>query len=361
MPKLLFIRYKRARDILEGGEIVSRRNLEALEQVLGKENVDVVYIHDEQARRESRVVGSWYLLGDYFYGLTPKRVASIVDKAMDYDFLWIDRSVFGIIARKAREAGYKGRIVSFFHNIEPVFFDSKLPKWLPGRKVVLRCARNNDADCCRYSDVVVTLNERDSRTLSRMYGRKSDFQVPVMFRDRYAVDSYPSESIPSKPLCVFVGSFFPANVEGIEWFVREVYHKADISLKIVGKEMDKVKASGKDWLDPGIEIVSDAPQLESYLIQADIMVIPIFKGSGMKVKTCEALMFGKNVLATDEAWEGYELDFGRAGGRCNEPEEFIRRIKELVGAPRFNAYSREVFLGKYSDSQAPALFKNILF
>ena len=52
MPKLLFIRYKRAKNILEGGEVVSRRNLEALEQVLGKENVEVIYIHDEKAKKK---------------------------------------------------------------------------------------------------------------------------------------------------------------------------------------------------------------------------------------------------------------------------------------------------------------------
>ena len=362
MPKLLFIRYKRAKNILEGGEVVSRRNLEALEQVLGKENVEVIYIHDEKARKKSHLIGSYFLLRNYFYGLSPKRAASIVDKAMDYDYLWIDRSVFGIIARKARHAGYKGRIISFFHNIEPLFFDAKLPKWLLGRRVVLRCAKHNDAYCCKFADVVVTLNERDSRNLAKMYGRESDFQAPVMFKDRYAKDIYPLGNIPPKPLCVFLGSFFPANVQGIEWFVREVYHNVDISLKIVGKGMDKLKTVGKDWLSPEIEIITDAPQLEPYFMQADIMVIPIFKGSGMKVKTCESLMFGKNILATDEAWEGYELDYDRAGGRCNEAWEFIKRIKDLVKAPapRFNAYSREVFLNKYSDAQAPELFRKIL-
>ena len=28
----------------------------------------------------------------------------------------------------------------------------------------------------------------------------------------------------------------------------------------------------------------------------------------MKVKTCEALMYGKNILGTTETFEGYELD-----------------------------------------------------
>lgn len=362
MPKLLFIRYKRAKNILEGGEVVSRRNVEALEEVLGKGNVEVYYIHDEKARKKSHLVGAWFFLRNYFFGLTPKRTAAIVDKAMDYDYLWIDRSVFGIIGRKARHAGYKGKIICFFHNIETVFFDAKLPRWLAGRHVVLRCARHNDSYCCRVADTVVTLTKRDSDYLFKHYGRGADFIAPVMFKDRYAKDIYPLGNIPSRPLCVFLGSYFPANVQGVEWFVKEVYPNVDVNLKIVGKGMDKLKSLGRDWLPPEIEVITDAPQLEPFFIQADIMVIPIFKGSGMKVKTCESLMFGKNILATDEAWEGYELDYDRAGGRCNSAWEYIRRIKELSKnpTPRFNAYSREVFLNKYSDSQAPELFRKIL-
>lgn len=339
-----------------------RRNIEALKGVLGEDNVDVIYIHDEGSRAKSRIVGAFYFLSGYFYGLTPKRVDGIVEKAMAYDYMWLDRSVFGIIAHKARRAGYKGRIMCFFHNIETVFFDAKLPGWLPGRNVVLRCVRRNDAYCCCDTDTVVALTGRDSEGLSRLYGREADFIAPVMFKDRYARESYPTETIPAKPLCVFLGSFFPANVEGVEWFVREVYHKVDITFKIVGKGMDQLKVVGKEWLDPGIEVISDAPQLEPFFVEADIMIIPIFKGSGMKVKTCESLMFGKNVLATDEAWVGYDLDYDRAGGRCNNASEYIRRINELASArvPRFNSYSREMFLNKWSDARAPELFRNIL-
>ena len=341
---------------------MSRRNVEAMESVLGKENVNVIDIHDETVGKESRILGVFYFLRSFFFGLTPEKVAGIVGKAMDYDYLWIDRSVFGIIGRNARRAGYKGRIICFFHNIETVYFDAKLPKWLPGRGVVLRCVRQNDCYCCREADTVVTLTERDSDALFEHYGRKADFLAPVMFKDRYADGVHPTDRISSKPLCVFLGSFFPANVQGIEWFLREVYPSVDITLKIVGKGMDRLETICKDLLDPEIEIIADAPQLEPYFLQADIMVIPVFKGSGMKVKTCESLMFGKNVLATDEAWVGYDLDYNRAGGCCNEPGEFIRRIKELAEArvPRFNSYSRQMFLDNWSDSNAPELFGRIL-
>ena len=362
MPKLLFIRYKKTKSIVEGGEQVSGRNLSAIEENLGPENVRVIYIHDENQDKESLFEGALYFLGNYFFGLTPRKVSAIINelKTGGYDYLWVDRSVFGIIAKKARQAGFKGRIICFFHNMEPIYFDAKLPKYLVGRRVVLNCARKNDRYCCNYADTVVALNDRDSCSLQKMYGRPADFVAPVMFKDRYAKDIYPLGNISSRSLCVFLGSYFPANTEGIEWFIREVYPYVNVSILIVGKGMEKLRTSL--WLTPEIEIVSDAPQLEQYFKQADLMILPIFKGSGMKVKTCESLMFGKNIIGTDEAWEGYELDYDKAGGKCNTAAEFITRIKELqsVPVPRFNQYCREVFLEKYSDTLAPELFKNIL-
>ena len=97
--------------------------------------------------------------------------------------------------------------------------------------------------------------------------------------------------------------------------------------------------------------------------QADIMVLPIFKGSGMKVKTCDSLMYGKNIVATPEAWEGYELDCSRAGGNCETAQQFIDCINGFSAnpRPRFNAYSRHVFLEKYSEESVVDKFRSVLF
>ena len=93
------------------------------------------------------------------------------------------------------------------------------------------------------------------------------------------------------------------------------------------------------------------------------MVLPIFKGGGMKVKTCESLMYGKNILATDESWEGYDLDCEMAGGRCNTAQDFIDRINAISAhpIPRFNAYSRSVFVERYSEDVVKDKFRTALF
>ena len=92
------------------------------------------------------------------------------------------------------------------------------------------------------------------------------------------------------------------------------------------------------------------------------MILPIFSGSGMKVKTCESLMYGKNILATDEALEGYAIEEGVSAWRCNTAEEFILRINDFSQHPhpRFNQAARNCYLENYSSTMVEKKYKELL-
>lgn len=360
--RILFIRYKKSKSILEGGEQCSTKNHNVLASIVGDDNIDTYYIHEETRKRNKweYVSGCWYFLQHYYFGLSPQRVKTIVAMAKEYDAVWIDRSLFGIIAKQLKENRYPGRILGFFHNVEQMYFDAKLNPKLPFRNIVLNCADINDRYACQYCDKIVTLNQRDDDELASRYGRRANELVPIAFEDKYNLDTYPTEQTASMPLCLIVGSYFPANVEGIEWFVKNVLPHVDIRLRIVGKGMEKLQ--NESWMMPTIELIPNAPDLKSHFEEADMMVLPIFKGGGMKVKTCESLMYGKNILGTDEAWEGYQIDKVKAGGLCNSADDFIDRIKEIQKSPipRFNTYSRQVFVQNYTTEAIRQQFLKLL-
>ena len=362
MSRLLFIRYKKSSQIFEGGEQCSQRNFNVYARLLGEENITTYYIHDETKRRSIKeyLTGVIFFPFNFFFGLTPRRVREIVRMAENYDYVHVDRSLFGIIAKKLRKKGYKGRIICFFHNVESDYFDAKLPKKNPARAIVIRCADKNDACCCKYADKVIALNERDARILEKRYKRKPDILVPIAMRDTYIREEYPKEMTSRRPHCLILGSYFPPNNEGIEWFAREVLPNVDIHLQVVGKGMGRLRENYS--IPEEVEVIGDAPCLLPYFEQADIMVLPIFSGGGMKVKTCESLMYGKNILATDEALEGYEVDDAQMGGRCNTREEFIKALQSFIDSPRprFNAYCRKVFLERYSEEVVLDKFRGVL-
>lgn len=352
---------------MEGGGQCSARNFSLVTKVLGAENVDSYYIHEDDKKRSLRsyVQGVFYTPMGYFFGLTPARCREITQLAKSYDVVFIDRSVFGILARHLKQGGYQGQIITHFHNIERIYFDAKLSRHLPFRSMLLACVEKNDRLACQYADRLIALNDRDSRVLDAEYHRPADVIVPITLPDKLPASrqdtiSSPSDTTSKRLRCLFLGSYFAANNEGILWFVRNVLPYVDVEVKIVGKGMARLKAESPELSD--IEVVSDAPDLRPYLDWADAMVLPIFSGSGMKVKTCESLMNGKNIIGTPEAFEGYDVDYDRVGGCCQSAEDFIRCINNFAEnpRPRWNAYSRQMYLEKYSDQAIENLFRSLL-
>ena len=389
MARLLFIWYKRSKGILEGGGQGSTRNYTQLCNLLGKDNVDSFYVHDEYRKKTlwGYVKGVFFTPFGYYYGLTPGRVRSIVriakgEQALEpdgsnasvkecasdrsnlpapYDIVFLDRSLFGIVAKQLKEAGYQGRIMVYFHNVETIYFDSKLGH-IPGKSVFMRCVARNDAYSCRYADCMIAINKRDEQTLQTLYGRKADALISCSMADRLGETNAEAKPVMTRPRprCLFLGTYFAPNNEGILWFVRNVLPHVDIEMLVVGKGMARLKAEAPELKD--IQVVSDAPDLRPYLEDADLMVLPIFSGSGMKIKTCESLMFGKNILGTREAFEGYEGDYDRIGAMCNTADDFISAIQGFISSPRprFNTYSRQLYLDHYSMQASARAYGQLL-
>ena len=363
MSKLLFIQYRPFGAVMNGGDQGTKKNLDALCAVLGEANVDVFYLHDKAGRSSigEYVKAAFYLPFGYFLGLTPKKVEQIVRKAEKYDFVFIDRSLFGVIARALKEEGYKGKILTSFQNVEVLYMDAKVPKHLPFRSVLVHCADKNDKWSCSSSDIVIALNDRDKAELKERYQRDADVLIPVTLSDRLERQPNKTAKTVQRVKCLSIGAYFGPNNEGILWFVQHVLPHVEVEYKIVGKGMGKLKQENLDLLRD-IEVISDAPSLAPYFEEADVMVLPIFAGSGMKVKTCESLMNGKNIIATDEALEGYAIEEGVSAWRCNTAEEYIACIKDFAQhpRPRFNQAARQCFLENYSNTAVERKFKELL-
>ncbi len=362
MRKLLFISFQDFHYVNDGGSQANKRNAEMCTRIFGKENVDYYYINDPDKRTTplSLLRSALLFPFGYFNGLTPTKLHAIIDKSSEYDYIFISTSIFGLISKQLKEHGYKGKTICFFHNVESLYYEARVSKNLPFRHIIIDCAAKNDQYSICYADLSVGLCERDSKIMKKLYGKAFDALVPITFTDKCdkrTADTYALTS--AKPKCFFIGSNFPANSKGILWFVKNVLPHVNIDFRIIGKDMDLLKASQPILND--IPVFSNVPNLAPFFEEADFMVFPIFSGSGMKVKTCEALMYGKNILGTTETFEGYDLNTDSCGKLCNTAEDYIKAINyfALHPLPKYNAYSRSVFEDKYSDDIARKAFGTI--
>jgi glycosyltransferase involved in cell wall biosynthesis len=89
---------------------------------------------------------------------------------------------------------------------------------------------------------------------------------------------------------------------------------------------------------PSVADVSDAYDA------SDIVIVPIRFGTGLKIKTIEALGRAKPTISTSVGAEGLEMARGKAMCVADEPEAFADAILQLVeNGPQRRALSDAAF------------------
>ena len=362
MRKVLFVGFTSAQ-LYTGGSQCSMRNYQSLVDLYGLDNVGRYIIEPKKNKRTFfSILGRIRdIFRCYMGGMKKSREKEIIQilKEQHYTDLFIDSSLLGILALKVKRKLPHIRIYTFFHNFEYLFVKDLIRVnrdyirfyWLPLVFI-------NEKFACKFSDKLISLNQRDINGLKMMYGRTADIQIPITLRTSYFPTDEIVRQISSDTKSVlFVGSYFFGNVQGIKWFCKNVLPLVDIHLTIVGSGMERLK--NEIDINKKISIYDSVPNLTPYYESADFVLLPILSGSGMKVKTAEALMYGKFIIGTSEALRGYEIN-DKVAIKCDSIEEFCQAIKSHTSIYKFNKYSRQLFEQKYSFEISLQLFTKVL-
>jgi len=355
--KLLFISIRDVNRKTSGGEKCTNRNYLSFCDLLGKENVEVVNILDiQETGMLNTAIKRFGFLQGYYVGLSVSIKNRILEKAYGFDYVFIDASYLGILAWHLKKSGYKGKIISFFHNVEVSVMRQKA-RLNPFHAWKIVSVRYNEKMAVHHSDRIVVLTSRDKEELERIYHTNRAEIIPISLPDEYMPAEHGMTSYP--PVFLFVGDNWFPNIHGIRWFIENVLDNADIRMQIAGRNMEHLRDK---FAHPKAEFMGFVDDLPKAIAEADYFLSPVFRGGGMKVKICEALMHGKHIIATSEAFEGYEIDPMEVGARCNTAGEFITAIERLGREPRrkFNVKSREYYLRNYSFGATLELFRKLL-
>lgn len=328
-----------------GGVVIRKRNLRLLKTLVGEENESIsVYISPcSRIQRHTEILRK--AVG---VNIFPQRDLQLL--APKADIVFIDGTLHGAFSRSFLQ---KHRIIAFFHNVEYDYFcqeqqppDRLLNKLkFKSKKTALYHYENR---ICRYSDHIITLNQRDSDRLKQLYGRGSDLILPTSMDDSYTENSGNPENLTEfQPYLLFIGSDFFGNTEGLFWFCDQCMPAIRAHLIVAGKGMDKYK----DLYSPDqISFYGYTDDLAALYRNAAAVVLPIISGCGMKTKTCEAMMYGKVIFGTGEGFEGYQRSEDCI--LCENSKEFIEKINAyLEEGPRyFSSKNRALYLENYESN-----------
>jgi len=346
---------------MSGGAICVKRNLDLLRKLYGEENVFLFTInefdvpitsHTRRYPRESRNTRVYMqcLLGrDGYTRETEKSVLEDI-VGINPDIVFCGNSRLGGILAQLPP---RMRVVLFMENVEKEYMWDRVRHTSPICLIRYFEVYYNERLALKRADLVMCLNERDARNMKKNYGRDADLLVPINFPDSFQADRMQRQGTRNGQL-LFVGSSFLPNIHGISWFIENVLPNVDAELVVVGKNLEKHKDK---FINPKVDVIGTVDETSSYYYAADAMVMPIFMGSGMKVKTAEALMYGKVLFATDEALEGYQD--APDVWRCNTAAEFVTAINRYMkdeNRMRFSEANRRYFLENLETGQIEERF-----
>lgn len=338
-----------------GGQKCSLKNYQILCDVFGKENVDGIVFGKKRLKIKnqnfifyksslSKVETFLNCFAGYTRGYTKKCEKFILKKIAEkiYDIIYLDFSGYAVSIPKIKKRT-NAKIYVFFHNIEYLYEKNRAEKENKLYYVSALSIRNSEETAVKYGDKLITLNSRDSQLLKKLYGREGDLELPISFKD--SADFSKKLTGRSSSFILFVGALFGPNEDAVKWYCEKIAPYVQYDLLIVGKNMENVK---KKYSADNVEIIGTVSDLSMYYNSALAVIMPIRYGDGMKVKTAEALMYGKTVIGTSEAFEGYKITCGQEGFLCDTAEDFINKINGLTEKDTYNEFSRKLFLEKYS-------------
>jgi glycosyltransferase involved in cell wall biosynthesis len=160
-------------------------------------------------------------------------------------------------------------------------------------------------------DGIVAITPVDARNLDRLSHSTNIISIPFGIN----LDTLPENPVqPAEPSLFHIGTmnWYP-NEESIRWLITEVWPKVSqrlpqIELHLAGRYMP-------DWLQklsvPRIIVDGEVPDVWEYMQRFSIMVVPLFSGSGIRIKIVEAMAAGKAIITTAIGAEGINYENGQ--------------------------------------------------
>lgn len=361
--------------------VVAQAHLKALKDILGEENVFVVDLrliapsesknYIAYGKYKSRFSLMCRLLqgnSEYLSNNTIKKICRLVSEKR-ITSVFVEDSIFGNLVKRIKKKYPSIIVFSYFHDIAADLY----LQWKKNRNFIGRL----DCDLMirqeriqhKYAEVNLVFNQRDNNLYKKFYGKDADYIIPLSWDAPTLSDEY-LQSGPHKPKDIiqmlFVGSKYWPNILGIKWFYENVF--PDIServhLTIVGRGTEILK---KDIAEDNILIIGGVDDLGRYYMEADVVILPLFDGGGMKTKTAEALAFGKTIVGSTEGFEGYWEHLSEDvknvhAYRTNESKQWIEVINTLYNKEikKFNKDVYDDFVSHFSYQAMKISFEKMI-
>ncbi len=229
----------------------------------------------------------------------------------------------------------KSKIVMRAHNVEFEIWErvaentTFLPKKWYLKYLVYKLKRYEIAQLANY-DLLLAMTQKDLAYFQKLGYKNTSLVTPIGLPIR---DYQLSEINPQPPALSFIGSLdWVPNQEGLNWFLEEVWldlrkQFPQLELHIAGRNTpDSIFEIARN----GVIVHGEVPDASVFLLKYPISIVPLFSGSGMRVKILESMALGRVVITTQLGLEGIPAKHKQEVLIADTQEEFIKIIHWVI-------------------------------
>ena len=139
-----------------------------------------------------------------------------------------------------------------------------------------------------------------------------------------------------------VGYLASANASNLQSFTnfinrswKTISDRCNIRLVIAGMICELISETSPNLLreHSNITAIGSVDELAEFYHQIDVVINPVEFGTGLKIKNCEAIFFGKPLVTTTTGMDGLSGESGESLMVCNSPKEWINCLAQLAQNP----------------------------
>jgi glycosyltransferase involved in cell wall biosynthesis len=226
-------------------------------------------------------------------------------------------------------------------------------KWLLNRDWQL--LKTYEGAICREFDAVLAVSPEDKTALEQAVGQPlNNVTIIPIAIDTDEVEAV--ERLPQANHILHIGTmFWPPNVDGILWFLQEVWpiihqQRPDVVFDVVGaRPPAEIEAYGQQEATINVTGYVDDPA--AYYQQAGVMIVPLRAGGGMRVKILNALAQSLPLVSTTIGCEGIAVEHGKHLLIADTPAAFaeatLRLLDDHLLARTLGKNGRQLIQDKY--------------
>ena len=231
--------------------------------------------------------------------------------------------------------------IMFTHNVEAEIFERHASRATGLRRLVWadqsRKMARLEHQCLSRYDAVIAVSDRDRDALAKRYQLSTveaiDTGVDLDFF-RFSPPE-PDPGVDGGTLVFTATMSWPANVDGIHFLLDEVFPlllpvRPKIEAVVIGRNPPASLRDKVAERQLNVTLTGFVDDIRPHVAAANVYVIPLFVGSGTRIKAFEAMAMGRPVVSTTLGIEGLDVTDGTNFLRADDAPAFAKAILTLL-------------------------------